>query len=185
MLDQLKPVSTWEYVVLFIICLISFLIGYFFARRYYKRKLKLAIDDCNADKQSLTNQLNIKQAEVEAEMALRKKQATSAIVEKEKPIMKQAIIEEAIPNDAPKEKPKLNFESFGKADASQKDDLKRISGVGPFIENKLNSIGIYTFDQISKFTKKDIDDVTELIQFFPGRIERDNWTDQASKLKDS
>jgi len=58
--------------------------------------------------------------------------------------------------------------------------LKLISGIGPFIEEKLNGIGIYTFDQISRFTKEDIDTVTELIKFFPGRIERDNWTDQAN-----
>lgn len=80
-------------------------------------------------------------------------------------------------------KPKLNFDSFGKAEASQKDDLKKISGVGPFIEEKLNSIGIYTFDQISKFTLEDINTVTELIEFFPGRIERDGWTKQAKDLK--
>ncbi len=145
--------------------------------------MKLAIDDCNADKQSLSNQLNIKQAEVEAEIALRKRQTKALTVEK--PKMEEPKVEIPPIADTPKEKPSLNFESFGKADASQKDDLKRISGVGPFIEKKLNSIGIYTFDQVSRFTKKDIDDVTELIQFFPGRIERDNWTEQASKLKNS
>ncbi|MFL1895512.1 hypothetical protein ACJRPK_07405 [Aquimarina sp. 2-A2] len=80
-------------------------------------------------------------------------------------------------------KPTLNFDNFGKADPSQKDNLKLISGVGPFIEGKLNSIGIYTFDQISKFSKEDIDAVTQLIQFFPGRIERDNWKQQAIDLK--
>ncbi|WP_344820936.1 hypothetical protein [Aquimarina gracilis] len=86
-------------------------------------------------------------------------------------------------NEETKDPPKLNFDSFGKADASEKDDLKLISGIGPFIEEKLNGIGIYTFDQISRFTKEDIDTVTALIKFFPGRIERDNWTKQASKLK--
>ncbi|MFP2994930.1 hypothetical protein ABN763_03420 [Spongiivirga sp. MCCC 1A20706] len=180
MLDQLNPVSTWEYIVLFILCLICFLIGYFFARRYYKRKLKAAIDDCASEKKSLNDQLNIKQAEVEAEQKLRKK--TQVKVEKDpEPIA----IQEVKPLEVATEKPSLNFESFGKADESQKDDLKRISGVGPFIEKKLNGIGIYTFDQISNFTKKDIDDVTDLIQFFPGRIERDNWVDQANKLKNS
>ena len=76
----------------------------------------------------------------------------------------------------------LNFNRIGKADPSKKDDLKQISGIGPFIEEKLNTIGIYTFDQISRFNQDDIDTVTELIQFFPGRIEKDEWTLQAKRL---
>ena len=76
----------------------------------------------------------------------------------------------------------LNFESFGTATEADKDDLKLISGVGPFIEKKLNGIGIYSFSQISKFKKQDIEDVTELIKFFPGRIERDDWVGQAKKF---
>ena len=63
--------------------------------------------------------------------------------------------------------------------------MKRIKGVGPYIEQKLNTIGIYTFDQISKFTAEDMQTVTELISFFPGRIERDDWKGQAAILKKS
>lgn len=76
--------------------------------------------------------------------------------------------------------------SFGskipKATADQKDDLKLISGVGPFIEEKLNKLGIYTFEQVSKFDQDLIDTVTDAIQFFPGRISRDNWVGQAGQL---
>lgn len=177
MLDQLKPVSNWEYIFLFLLALICFLIGYFFARRYYKGKLQVAIDDCTSEKDSLRNQLMVKQAEVQSEAALRNQQKTVA---KKAEAVKEAVEEKVEEKTAPSS---LNFESFGKADASQKDDLKKISGVGPFIEKKLNGIGIYTFDQISKFSKKDIDDVTDLIKFFPGRIERDDWVGQAGKLK--
>lgn len=76
----------------------------------------------------------------------------------------------------------LNFESFGKAVASEKDDLKRISGIGSSLEKKLNGIGIFTYQQISKFTTNDMTDITDLITFFPGRIERDNWVKQAINL---
>ena len=78
---------------------------------------------------------------------------------------------------------KLDFSNFGKASKEDKDDLKKISGVGPFIEKKLNSIGIFNFEQISKFSEKDIESVTNLIEFFPGRISRDDWRGQAKKLK--
>lgn len=73
----------------------------------------------------------------------------------------------------------VNFGRIGTATAAEADDLKEIVGIGPFLERKLHSLGIYTFRQVAKFSKEDIDKVNELIEFFPGRIERDNWVDQA------
>ena len=57
------------------------------------------------------------------------------------------------------------------------------NGIGPYIEQRLNEIGIYNYDQISRFKEEDIRVLTELIDFFPGRIERDNWIAQAASLK--
>ncbi len=68
------------------------------------------------------------------------------------------------------------------ATADEKDDLKLINGVGPFIEKKLNNLGIYTFEQISQFDDEFIEQVTDAIQFFPGRIQRDDWVGQAKTL---
>ena len=76
----------------------------------------------------------------------------------------------------------VNFDRIGRAVATEADDLKDIVGVGPFLERKLHSLGIYTFRQVANFTKEDIDKVNELIEFFPGRIERDNWVDQAKEF---
>ncbi len=80
-------------------------------------------------------------------------------------------------------KPKLNFNNFGRADESQTQDLTKINGIGPYIEQKLNEIGIYNYDQISRFKDEDIRVLTELIDFFPGRIGRDDWVRQAEELK--
>ena len=63
------------------------------------------------------------------------------------------------------------------------DDLKLIHGVGPVLENKLNELGIYHFYQIAKFEQRDIDLVNDATAF-PGRIERDEWIDQAKNLAD-
>ncbi len=73
----------------------------------------------------------------------------------------------------------LNFDRIGRASATEADDLKDIVGVGPFLERKLHSLGIYTFRQIANFTKEDAHKVNEFIEFFPGRIEDDNWIGQA------
>lgn len=68
------------------------------------------------------------------------------------------------------------------ASADQKDDLKLINGVGPFIEQKLNNLGIYTFEQVSQFDDELSNQVTDAIEFFPGRIQRDDWVGQAKVL---
>ncbi|MBC8156160.1 MAG: hypothetical protein H7Z72_25005 [Bacteroidetes bacterium] len=76
----------------------------------------------------------------------------------------------------------LNFARIGLASAAEADDLKDIVGIGPFLERKLHSLGIYTFRQVANFAKEDVDKVNEIIEFFPGRIERDNWVDQSTML---
>ncbi|MVM41833.1 hypothetical protein GO730_36085 [Spirosoma sp. HMF3257] len=76
----------------------------------------------------------------------------------------------------------INFARIGLASPANADDLKVIVGVGPFLEKKLHAIGIYTFRQISNFTQEDIEKVNDIIEFFPGRIERDNWVGQAAQL---
>ncbi len=64
----------------------------------------------------------------------------------------------------------------------EKDDLTLINGVGPFIEKKLNDIGIYTYQQIAEFDGPKIEQVTRDVAYFPGRIEKDDWVGQAKKL---
>ena len=61
------------------------------------------------------------------------------------------------------------------------DDLKKISGVGPVLEEKLNSMGIFHYRQIAAFTPEDIAAVDDALKF-KGRIERDDWLAQAKKL---
>jgi hypothetical protein len=81
---------------------------------------------------------------------------------------------------------KLNtfFEGIGKFDADKQtaDDLKVINGIGPKMEEVLNSIGIYTYLQVSKMTKKEYDLLDSITGSFPGRAERDDWAGQAKKL---
>lgn len=76
----------------------------------------------------------------------------------------------------------LNFDRIGRATAAEADDLKDIVGVGPFLEKKLHAIGIYTFRQIASFNRDDVEKVNDIIEFFPGRIERDNWVGQAAEF---
>jgi predicted flap endonuclease-1-like 5' DNA nuclease/Ni/Fe-hydrogenase subunit HybB-like protein len=67
----------------------------------------------------------------------------------------------------------------------QADDLKKISGVGPVMEQKLHQLGIYTFDQVSNMQDQDYELIDEIIGEFPGRAKRDDWAGQATKLKNN
>ncbi|MGJ8664938.1 MAG: NrfD/PsrC family molybdoenzyme membrane anchor subunit [Patiriisocius sp.] len=69
------------------------------------------------------------------------------------------------------------------ANTQTADDLKKISGVGPVMEQKLHQLGIYTFAQVSRMTNEDYDLLDEIIGEFPGRAKRDDWAGQAAKLK--
>lgn len=64
----------------------------------------------------------------------------------------------------------------------QRDDLKRIFGIGPVIENKLAELDITTYRQIAMLTAEDMEVVSEHINYFPGRIERDGWLESARML---
>jgi predicted flap endonuclease-1-like 5' DNA nuclease/archaellum component FlaC len=63
----------------------------------------------------------------------------------------------------------------------EKDDLKRIFGIGPVMEKTLNKLGVTSFQQIARFTRKDIERVAKALQSFPDRIVRDDWVGGAKR----
>ncbi len=62
------------------------------------------------------------------------------------------------------------------------DDLKEIKGIGQVIEKKLNMLGIVNFNQVSELTDDAIEQISHTLKFFPDRIKRDQWVDQAIRL---
>lgn len=77
---------------------------------------------------------------------------------------------------------KLDFSRMGRGNAGSKDDFQKIVGIGPFVEEKLNNIGIYNFTQLANMSPSDMVGITQLIEFFPGRIQRDDWKGQAANF---
>ena len=71
-----------------------------------------------------------------------------------------------------------------KAPDGPPDDLKKITGVGPALEKKLNAIGVTRYDQIAAFTAEDIQRVDDQLNF-KGRVERDDWVGQAKALAEA
>jgi predicted flap endonuclease-1-like 5' DNA nuclease len=60
-------------------------------------------------------------------------------------------------------------------------NLKRIRGIGVLIERRLNAMQIATYEQIANWTAEDIERVSRTLDF-KGRIERENWVEQARIL---
>ena len=62
-----------------------------------------------------------------------------------------------------------------------RDDLKRIKGIGVVIDKKLEAMGTTTYGQIAAWTTADVDRVSNALDF-KGRIEREQWVEQARIL---
>jgi len=63
----------------------------------------------------------------------------------------------------------------------KKDNLTRIKGIGIKIDEALNSIGIWHFDQIATWTEENMVWADRELAF-PGRAKRDDWVGQAKLL---
>lgn len=61
------------------------------------------------------------------------------------------------------------------------DDLTLIGGIGPRIQEVLNSLGIFHFDQIADWSPENIAWIDEYLNF-SGRVKREGWVEQAAIL---
>jgi len=62
------------------------------------------------------------------------------------------------------------------------DDLKKIKGVGPKMEEKLNDFGLYTYRGVGTMGEAQKYRLSETLEGFQDRIERDEWVPQAREL---
>ena len=81
-----------------------------------------------------------------------------------------------------KRKKSFDFERIGKATKKNADDLQAIKGIGPYSEEKLNALGIFTYEQLANFDRKTEDEVNDAIEHYKGRIRRDEWVKQAQDI---
>jgi len=88
----------------------------------------------------------------------------------------------AAPKAAAKAAPKAAAKAeAAPAAAAGADDLKKLSGVGPALEKKLNAAGVTSFAQIAAWGEAEIAEFDEKLSF-KGRIEREGWVEQAKTL---
>jgi predicted flap endonuclease-1-like 5' DNA nuclease len=77
--------------------------------------------------------------------------------------------EEIEEEEEDQEQPGSDFDAETELDPyAQRDNLKKIKGVGPAIEKTLNEIGIFSFQQIADMSEYDIDRVAKRLKGFHG-----------------
>lgn len=151
-------------------------------RRRQKPRLELVSSDVGADQAAAT----MRSAAAEAERATAKVAATARKLADESgqdarkaadtaEKLVAAIAEPTTTATPGPSRPK----AMAKPDAV--DDLKAISGIGPKLEQVLNKLGIWTYEQIAALEATEIAWLDEELGF-AGRIVRDDWKGQAGKL---
>lgn len=62
-----------------------------------------------------------------------------------------------------------------------KDELQKIQGIDISLEEQLNQLGIFHYDQIAKWSPKNAQWVEEYLDI-EGQITQDNWISQAKSI---
>lgn len=191
-----------NYIGVFLLMLSTFLLGYFSSFQLLRNKYRSIISRLKREVNALQTPPNKKVRDIE-NIFTEIEPKLIKMVKEQQEILEESKVEERLKQtqsfaeknketflaetkqriEETEEDDELDFDSFGYADIEDKEDLTEINGIGPYIEQKLNDIGIYTYAQISNLSLRDIELITEMIDFFPGRIERDNWVGQAKSLK--
>lgn len=91
------------------------------------------------------------------------------------PEAKPAPVAEPAPAPAPEPTP-------APASTAEADDLRKIKGVGPKLVTMLGEQGVTTFAQIAAWSDQDVARIDATLGRFAGRIERDQWVEQAKLL---
>lgn len=65
----------------------------------------------------------------------------------------------------------------------QADDLQKLNGVGPVVEQHLHQVGIYKYEQVANLTESDYALLESIMDLFPGKDIRQDWNAQANELK--
>jgi predicted flap endonuclease-1-like 5' DNA nuclease len=194
----LMQARTEATLVIVSLLLVSAIIGYVTAWLYFRLIHKKKVEALESTVGELTkenvrvekrleekiNEINLLKTEVKNLEYLKAKsenEASRITLKNEEKKQKISEQEDALLQIA-KRKHLLDYSNFGRATIEEKDDLQMISGIGPFIEERLHAIDIYSFKQISKLTAKDIEKINVVIEYFAGRIERDEWVAQAKEL---
>ena len=190
MIETIDIQALWStYGAIFLLMLSTFLLGYILAILFSKKNTKKALKSQKKELESLHNIQSIKNidtifTEIKPKIIDIVKETQKQTESVTTSILKKTVAEKAKSTyvSYSKQEVVLDLSVIGEGNPEMPDDLTKIDGIGPYVEERLNTIGVHNYEQICKLDVSDIRIITELIEFFPGRIERDNWVGQAKSL---
>jgi len=81
-----------------------------------------------------------------------------------------------------KRRSSIDWEKIGEFGGSLSDDLTLINGIDEFTQRKLNSLGIFSYKQLSRMDSTNAGKVNDALEMLPGKIIEMDWTKQATTM---
>lgn len=153
---------------LFLWMLGSFLIGWFLHRYFSKSKFKEALDDCNS---------KCRELERKNEYLSNNKTTASATSSKKSNVVASSL-------GAATAATTTSAAAITPVDSSVKDDLKKVEGIGPKIQELLNTDGIWSFAQLANSTVERIQGVLDAAGPRYRMHNPKTWPEQAALARD-
>ncbi|MEL6671629.1 MAG: hypothetical protein AAFR61_05535 [Bacteroidota bacterium] len=76
----------------------------------------------------------------------------------------------------------LDWNRIGGGGPDDKDNLKRLPGLGAFVEQKLNALGIYKFSQLAHLTAEDEARLNQILELPKNKFQKAGWVQEAKLL---
>jgi len=111
--------------------------------------------------------------------AVRKAKSAGENVEQYTEEMEKEKREDLILDRIGQRKDSIDWVKIGISDGNSPDDLAMINGIDEFTQRKLNSLGIFTYQQIANFDSQASQEVNDALELLPEKVIELAWTQQA------
>ena len=78
-----------------------------------------------------------------------------------------------------KRRDSIDWKKIGEFGGSSSDDLTLINGIDEFTQKKLNSLGVFSYEQLSRMDSNTAKNVNDALEMLPGKVIEMDWTKQA------
>ena len=78
-----------------------------------------------------------------------------------------------------KRRDSIDWKKIGEFGGSSSDDLTLINGIDEFTQKKLNSLGVFSYEQLSRMDSTTAKNVNDALEMLPGKVIEMDWTKQA------
>ena len=78
-----------------------------------------------------------------------------------------------------KRRDSIDWNKIGEFRGSSSDDLTLINGIDEFTQKKLNSLGVFSYEQLSRMDSTAAKEVNDALEMLPGKVIEMDWTKQS------